>query len=156
MILDRNMDLATPLAHPWTYQSLTHDVLENTQNQVKFVEEQTGKPPSQKTYSVDTRRDPFWSTHRGSPFPTVAEAIQNELEEYRKSEDDVKKLKQTMGLENPDLMEFDVSDNTTKLTNAIKDLPQLLEKKRVLDGHTSIATGEQNYIIHLCTYMYQY
>lgn len=31
-----------------------------------------------------------------SPFPTVAEAIQEELEEYRASEDDVKRLKASM------------------------------------------------------------
>ena len=26
VILDRNMDLATPLHHTWTYQALAHDV----------------------------------------------------------------------------------------------------------------------------------
>ena len=27
ILLDRNMDLATPLHHTWTYQALAHDVL---------------------------------------------------------------------------------------------------------------------------------
>ena len=27
VILDRNMDLCTPLHHTWTYQALVHDVL---------------------------------------------------------------------------------------------------------------------------------
>jgi len=27
VILDRNMDLATPFHHTWTYQALVHDVL---------------------------------------------------------------------------------------------------------------------------------
>jgi hypothetical protein len=27
VILDRNVDLATPLHHTWTYQALAHDVL---------------------------------------------------------------------------------------------------------------------------------
>ena len=27
VLLDRNMDLATPLHHTWTYQALSHDVL---------------------------------------------------------------------------------------------------------------------------------
>ena len=27
LLLDRNFDLMTPLAHSWTYQSLIHDVL---------------------------------------------------------------------------------------------------------------------------------
>lgn len=27
VLLDRNLDLATPLHHTWTYQALAHDVL---------------------------------------------------------------------------------------------------------------------------------
>lgn len=34
-----------------------------------------------------------------------------------------------------------VSDNTAKLTSAVNSLPQLLEKKRLIDMHTTIATG---------------
>ena len=35
-------------------------------------------------------------SHICSPFPTVAEAIQEELERYRQSEDEVKRLKTAM------------------------------------------------------------
>lgn len=35
-------------------------------------------------------------THRGSPFPTVAEAIQEDLDEYRTKEGEVSKLKNAM------------------------------------------------------------
>ena len=31
VILDRNMDLATPFHHTWTYQALAHDVLVSKQ-----------------------------------------------------------------------------------------------------------------------------
>ena len=34
-----------------------------------------------------------------------------------------------------------LNDNTAKLTSAISNLPQLLEKKRILDSHMSIATA---------------
>lgn len=34
-----------------------------------------------------------------------------------------------------------MSDNTAKLTSAVNSLPQLLEKKRLIDMHTTIATG---------------
>lgn len=34
-----------------------------------------------------------------------------------------------------------VSDNTAKITSAVNSLPQLLEKKRLIDMHTSVATG---------------
>lgn len=35
-----------------------------------------------------------------------------------------------------------MSDNTAKLTSAVNSLPQLLEKKRLIDMHTTIATGQ--------------
>ena len=38
----------------------------------------------------------------------------------------------------PDML----NDNTARLTSAISNLPQLLEKKRILDAHTGIATGK--------------
>lgn len=42
-----------------------------------------------------------------------------------------------------------VSDNTAKLTSAVNSLPQLLEKKRLIDMHTTIATGLLSLIYHL-------
>lgn len=35
-----------------------------------------------------------------------------------------------------------VSDNTQRLTSAVNSLPQLMEKKRRIDMHTTIATGK--------------
>lgn len=73
----------------------------------------------------------------------MAEAIQEELEEYRSSEEEVKKLKTSMGIDNEsELAVALVTDNTAKITSAVQSLPQLLEKKRLIDMHTSIATGK--------------
>lgn len=73
----------------------------------------------------------------------MAEAIQEELEQYKSSEEEVKKLKSSMGIdsENDIALSF-VSDNTAKITSAVNSLPQLLEKKRLIDMHTSVATGK--------------
>lgn len=38
MILDRNVDMATPLHHTWTYQALAHDLLDFALNRV-IIEE---------------------------------------------------------------------------------------------------------------------
>lgn len=47
-----------------------------------------------------------------------------------------------MGIDNEsELAVSMVNDNTAKITSAVQSLPQLLEKKRLLDMHTSIATG---------------
>nr|CAD7446433.1 unnamed protein product [Timema bartmani] len=151
IILDRNVDMATPLHHTWTYQALAHDVLDLTLNRV-VVEESAGRSAAggtkAKTRACDLdSRDKFWVSHKGSPFPIVAEAIQEELEHYKNSEEEVKKLKASMGIDNESDAAFSmVSDNTAKLTSAVNSLPQLLEKKRLIDMHTTIATGILNVI----------
>ncbi|XP_017876919.1 protein sly1 homolog [Ceratina calcarata] len=151
ILLDRNVDMATPLHHTWTYQALAHDVLEMALNRL-VVEENVGRSPAGGTrsktraYELDNK-DRFWCQHKGSPFPRVAEAIQEELEQYRTFEEDVKKLKSTMGIDNESEVALSmVSNNTARLTNAVNNLPQLLEMKRLIDMHTSIATGILNYI----------
>lgn len=152
VVLDRNMDMATPLHHTWTYQALAHDVLGLSLNRVTLEEavapslssEHVGAKPRKKTKTFDlTQADKFWQQHKGSPFPTVAEAVQEELEAYRAQEDEVKKLKAAMGLEGDRTDEAItmLSDNTAKLTSAVSSLPELLERKRLIDMHTSIATA---------------
>ncbi|CAH0560503.1 unnamed protein product [Brassicogethes aeneus] len=148
IILDRNIDMATPLHHTWTYQALAHDLLNLTLNRVVIEETESsgGVRSKNKSCELDSK-DTFWMTHKGSPFPTVAESIQEELEQYRSSEEEVKKLKSSMGIDGEsDIAMSMVSDNTAKITNAVNSLPQLLEKKRLIDMHTSVATAILNYI----------
>ena len=102
--------MATPLHHTWTYQALVHDVLDYNLNRV-VVQESEGDSnhhqqeghhrhtPAQKAKikSCDLNpSDKFWVSYRGSPFPTVAESIQEELEDYKASESEVKRLKESM------------------------------------------------------------
>lgn len=153
IILDRNVDMATPLHHTWTYQALAHDVLDFSQNRVVLEDDDNKehggvkhKNKNKKSYDLDGA-DKFWKTHKGSPFPTVAEAIQEELEQYRNSEEEIKQLKSSMGIDGENEIAFAmVNDNTEKLTSAVNSLPQLLEKKRLIDMHTKIATNILNSI----------
>ncbi|KPJ11182.1 Protein sly1-like [Papilio machaon] len=144
ILLDRNIDMATPLHHTWTYQALAHDVLDLSLNRAVVPESSVSAIPGQlpKTRICDLdSKDPLWSEHKGSPFPTVAEAIQEDLDKYRSSEAEVKKLKSSMGLDaDSDLALSLVSDNTQRLTSAVNSLPQLMKKKRLIDMHTTIAT----------------
>lgn len=58
-----------------------------------------------------------------SPFPNVAEAVQGELNEYKASEEEVMRLKSVMGVsedDDPDVISGALSDNTAKLTSAIR------------------------------------
>lgn len=151
LLLDRNLDLATPLHHTWSYQALVHDVLELSLNLVYLEEEndggiRSGTKKKLKACDLD-KNDKFWMTHKGSPFPLVAEAIQEELESYRSSEEEIKKLKTSMGIDGENEVAFSmVNDTTARLTNAINSLPQLMEKKRLIDMHTKIATAILNFI----------
>ncbi|XP_062824310.1 sec1 family domain-containing protein 1 [Anolis carolinensis] len=155
VLVDRNIDLATPLHHTWTYQALVHDVLDFHLNRV-VLEECSGmenspagarpKKKNKKSYDL-TAVDKFWQKHKGSPFPEVAESVQQELESYRAQEDEVKRLKSIMGLEGEDEGAISMlSDNTAKLTSAVSSLPELLEKKRLIDLHTNVATAVLEHI----------
>ncbi|XP_053291002.1 sec1 family domain-containing protein 1 [Pleuronectes platessa] len=155
VLADRNVDMATPLHHTWTYQALIHDVLDFHLNRV-MMEEGAGVEPSptgarpkkksRKTYDL-TSADRFWQKHKGSPFPEVAESVQEELDTYRAQEDEVKRLKSIMGLEGEDEGAISMlSDNTAKLTSAVSSLPELLEKKRLIDLHTNVATAVLDHI----------
>ncbi|PRD33617.1 UNVERIFIED_CONTAM: Sec1 family domain-containing protein 1 [Trichonephila clavipes] len=155
VILDRNQDMATPLHHTWTYQALAHDVLDLQLNRVSMdeVNEKTGhlgaKPRKRiKTYDLSPS-DKFWMQYKGNPFPIVAEAVQEELDAYRSSEEEVKRLKTAMGLDvssGADEVIGSMSDNTAKLTSAVSSLPELLEKKRLIDMHMSVATAILDHI----------
>ncbi|EDO32378.1 predicted protein [Nematostella vectensis] len=160
VILDRNMDLCTPLHHTWTYQALAHDVLELHLNRVVVREtapqvnddhpDAHHRHPKQvkiKTYDLHNT-DKFWNSHKGSPFPNVAESIEKELNEYKASEEEVKRLKNVMGIDesNEEVMGEIFADSTAKLTSAVSSLPELLEKKRLIDMHTNIATALLDHI----------
>lgn len=148
VILDRNIDMATPLHHTWTYQALAHDVLDLSLNRIILEDDAVAGGTRKKSKPCDLdNRDKFWWSHKGSPFPTVAEAIQEELESYRSSEDEIKKLKSSMGIDGENEVAYSmVNDTTTRLTNAVNSLPQLMEKKRLIDMHTKIATNILNFI----------
>lgn len=148
VILDRNIDMATPLHHTWTYQALAHDVLDLSLNRIILEDDEISGGTRRKSKPCDLdKNDKFWSSHKGSPFPIVAEAIQDELESYRSSEEEIKKLKSSMGIDGENEVAYSmVNDTTTRLTNAVNSLPQLMEKKRLIDMHTKIATNILNFI----------
>lgn len=107
VLVDRNMDMATPLHHTWTYQALVHDVLDLNLNRITMKEgegsdagpdsHRHGPAYKAKSKTCDLNpKDKFWVQHRGSLFPNVAESIQEELEDYKNSEGEVKRLKESM------------------------------------------------------------
>lgn len=130
-ILDRDVDLVTMLHHSWTYQSLAHDVFAMKLNRLTVPVESPGgdssAPPKPRSYDVD-EGDGFWTTHAGEPFPNVAQAVHEAIEEYNKKM--------------ASMREKDEGDpNDPGLAAAINALPEMTEKKRSIDMHTNIATA---------------
>ena len=146
LLVDRNIDLSSLLHHTWTYQALVHDVLDLKSNNVTIVDKGSSdgegaytRKKKPQSYNMGAT-DKFWQSHKGDPFPEVAEAVQTEIEEYKGHEEEVQQLKSVMGLEGSE-GPVDISGNTAKLTSAMTSLPELLEKKRLIDMHTTIATS---------------
>ncbi|TGZ61534.1 hypothetical protein CRM22_007946 [Opisthorchis felineus] len=170
VLLDRNLDLATPLHHELTYQSLVHDIFKITLNRIKvdldLAKEVTSsdvdglpapKPKANKRpgkleqYELTTVTDRLWRDFKGAAFSEVAEAIRDEVTILRDYEKRMGELKSVMGLSDS-FASLDEStltlldDNTARLTSAVSSLPQLMERKRCLDMHTNIATCLANVI----------
>jgi hypothetical protein len=141
IILDRNMDLATPLHHTWTYQALAHDVFDIQLNRIVLPPSEDDPPNINKTHDLNIN-DQFWKTFKGCPFPEVAEAVQSEVSQYRAKEEELTRLRDVMGSDADDEgMPLNLTDSTAKLTSAITSLPELVEKKKSIDMHTNIATA---------------
>ena len=95
ILLDRNFDLATPLHHTWSYQTLMHDLLDFKLNRIEIEKSSAGTSRESKTYDL-LNTDKFWKQQKGNTFPVVAESIQEEIEKYKQYENELKSLKDTI------------------------------------------------------------
>ncbi|KAI8591454.1 Sec1-like protein [Geranomyces variabilis] len=144
IILDRNLDLNTMLSHTWTYATLVHDIFDMKLNRVTIPDPEAPTAAAgaasgkRKTFDIDVN-DFFWKRHSANPFPQVAEDVDVEINKYKADVDQVTRSCGVSSLEDVDPNEYD--SGAKGLTTAINKLPELTERKRLLDMHMSIATG---------------
>ena len=142
IVVDRNVDLIPMLSHSWTYQSLVHDVLKMHLNRITVQtlvdEDNPSKGSTQRAYDLNSS-DFFWTRNAGVPFPQVAEDIDGELTKYKEETSEITKKSGKSSFE--DLDATDTSSTTQHMKAAIAKLPELRERKGILDMHMNIATA---------------
>ena len=112
MVLDRTVDLAGPLRHPSHYSALINDLFLFKHNRA-LIDQSDGK---KITFNVD-QSDPLWQRYASAPFPEAADAVDKALKAYL---DEYNKVQ------------------SADIRVTVQALPQLTERKRLIDQHLAI------------------
>lgn len=146
-LFDRTFELSVALQHAWTYKPLVHDVMHMKLNRISIepaASSMAGRVTTKTSYEMD-EKDFFWHAHGKEQFPKIAEQVEAELAKYKAS---VEELNRATGANIDPTADAAglLASNTKGLMSAVSSLPELTERKRVIDKHTNVATALLNAI----------
>eukprot|EP00826_Nyctotherus_ovalis_P066537 TRINITY_DN9842_c0_g3_i6.p1 TRINITY_DN9842_c0_g3~~TRINITY_DN9842_c0_g3_i6.p1 ORF type:complete len:419 (-),score=123.16 TRINITY_DN9842_c0_g3_i6:856-2112(-) len=125
VLLDRNVDLHTMLHHPWKYVSLVHDVFGIDNGRVVGLQDKGKKVD----YELNFLDDQFLLSHILADYPEVAGDISAEFNKWKHEYDS---MTENEGKETKDV--------SSKLNEALDQVPEMTERKIALEAHTNITT----------------
>jgi hypothetical protein len=134
LIVDRSIDMAGPLVHTSTYQTLLYDLLKVGLNRVAIPAEEKSESnpsPSETMVVLDTEQDAFWAENAHALFPTAIERHKAALDEVAAQ---IAAMRQRTGGQTGGAQGGD----TSMLLNAVNSLPQLLERQKQLERHSQV------------------
>ncbi|KAJ7549979.1 hypothetical protein O6H91_07G077100 [Diphasiastrum complanatum] len=141
-LFDRNFELSVGVQHVWVYRPLVHDVLGMKLNRV-IVQGDAATPGGKgkgagKSFELDDS-DSFWLANNSAEFPKVAEEVETQLNKYKQDIEEVNR--RTGGSKEGSLDDHELLGHTKHLMSAVNSLPELTERKKMIDKHTNIATA---------------
>ncbi|KAJ7541045.1 hypothetical protein O6H91_10G043100 [Diphasiastrum complanatum] len=141
-LFDRNFELSVGVQHVWVYRPLVHDILGMKLNRV-IVQGETTIPGGKgkatgKSFELDDS-DSFWVVNNSAVFPKVAEEVEMQLNRYKQDIEEVNR--HAGGSKDGSLDDHELLGNTKHLMSAVNSLPELTERKKMIDKHTNIATA---------------
>lgn len=132
VLQQRGFDLSAPLLMPMTYHSLVDDLLGNHLNRVEFAASDGG---ATKIMDLDYS-DPLWKEWGPLAFPDVAAKVDLALSAYK---EDMSKVMKGGGAAGGD-PSLDSDMTPEQLRTAVTRLPELAERKKLIDNHLQLCT----------------